>query len=237
METTPATNPKQDAATVALPPRSVATKALQSLQIGDTATIAADPGLVARIAAGMPGRHFTVTATPGATPGATVTRTRHPAGSLRQRLSEMRPGQTILVTDAPVDSVRSGCSAYARLTGATFRVTAHGPSEATVACLGTADQPPAPEALSRARYPFATTAIGQTFTLPAGKHSGLATIRASCSRYSSEDPARAFVARQNIDGSITVRCYAKGAKPARWVLDAEHAARQQAITEAQQEDA
>lgn len=92
---------------------------------------------------------------------------------------------------------------------------------------------------------------GDSFTVEAEHQPNLQSIKQLCSLYSErtaeeikaeggkppkdEDKPpylRRFIARGNVDGSITVRCYNREAMPPKWAMDKEHANLQEQITKA-----
>lgn len=148
--------------------------------------------------------------------------------STRARIAAMQPGDTLRF-DAKISTVRSTASQVSTGTGLRYTVRAEPAGGVAVWCRDEADAAagkartgPAP------RYPFDEQAPGTAFTVPAGEHAGIAAMRTQCARHGSR-MRLVFQARENINGSVTVRCWAIGGMPPKWAIDRDHAEVQEAI--------
>lgn len=141
------------------------------------------------------------------------------------RLVEMAIGDTITIDGPRVATVRSVASLLLkRDQPLRFTVTETGHDLCRVTRINLDDS----DRRAWGRYQFSHIGPGCEFTTPPGDHSGIEAMRSACA-YHGKARGLVFKARENIDGSITVRCYPEGGLPPKWAMDQEHARMQAAI--------
>ena len=212
------------AVTGSLNPAQVRAK-IAALQVGMAASFDGDPRVIRAHAAGIARAnraHFRITEEDGKTIVERVTAPDGPGAGLQATLTAMAVGQTIRLENVRVSSVRATASMAKRLTGDHFAVAAIADGVVHVS------RTEGTTRAGRRRYPFDNQHPGSAFTVPSGQHGGIDSLRVLCNRY-GEPRGLKFIARQNIDGSITVRCYHQGAIPPKWAQDKEHARMQELI--------
>ena len=205
---------------VALPYTTIVRHQLQALEVGESAVINYPVDRVRRASAGLRDRRFDLVAETRATTRATRIAW-EPGGYRRWMLSLERGGQAKRLDHIKISSIRATASELGEKTGDRFIVSKITETSVWVQRVEGSD------ADGRRLYRFKAQAIGDQFTVPAGDHSGLRAMHALCRHHSKG--GRVFLARENIDGSITVRCYAEGGLPPKWAVDAEHAKLQERI--------
>ena len=151
--------------------------------------------------------------------------------SVRARIKAMQDGDTLRLDEANLSAVRSTASQLSAGTGLRYTVKPDDAGGVAIWCRSKDDdqvEPAKARTGPAPRYPFADQAPGTSFTAPAGAHAGIAAMRTQCARHGAS-MKRVFQARENIDGSITVRCFAIGGMPPKWAVDRDHAQVQEAI--------
>lgn len=145
--------------------------------------------------------------------------------SISTRLSELAIGGSVTIEGPRVGTVRSVATTLFRNDKPMrFMVTETGRDT----CLVTRVELDGKRQQAWARYQFGSTEVGGQFTVPDGGHGGIESMRSACN-YHSRSRGLVFKARENTDGSITVRCYADGGLPPKWVMDRDHARLQEEI--------
>lgn len=145
--------------------------------------------------------------------------------TLTDRLLALEIGDTVTLTEVKVGNIRALASSLLRRSDPRrLSVSETGEGRCSVTRLDLSDE----GRRGWSRYQFSDCGPGEKFTVPANQHAGIQSLRSSCS-YHGKGRSLVFLARENIDGSITVRCYAHGATPPKWRIDADHARMQEDI--------
>jgi hypothetical protein len=145
--------------------------------------------------------------------------------TISAQLMELAMGQSTVISGPRVGTVRSVASALLKTaTPMRFSVIELKTDECRVSRIELS----AKDQRKWSRYRFGNIGPGGQFTLAQSEHSGIDSMRANCT-YHSKARGLVFRARENIDGSITIRCYAVGGMPPQWVIDKDHVATQERI--------
>lgn len=205
---------------VSLPYTTILRRQLEALSIGQTALIDQPIERVRRMCSGMRDRKFDLAYITNQATRATRIQW-EPGGYRSWMLSLERNAPPRRLDNINVASIRAAASALGEQVGDRFTVTKLGKASVHVSRTEGRDKD------GRRVYRFKALTQGDSFTAKKGEHSGLRSMHALCKHHSRD--GRVFLARENIDGSITVRCYAEGGTPPKWQIDGEHARLQSQI--------
>ena len=146
--------------------------------------------------------------------------------SVAKRLLEMTVGQSIDIKGPRVSTVRSTASQLSKIDQPRhYSVMEIGKDHSRIF----RGEPGATERNRWSRYQFGQIGPGGQFTLAQNEHTSIESMRALCT-YHGKKRRLVFQARENIDGSVTIRCYAVGGLPPKWAIDKDHARIQERIT-------
>jgi hypothetical protein len=213
-----------------LPLQAVVNRILREIKVGDAATIPAEhyPEVLVRRTVDRVTRTANTIYTVRAEGDQTIIE-RFPKPvrkvgeqSVRVQLIAMEPGQTILIEDAAVGTVRVVAATIKQYTGRRFTVHL-----VTNRITRVRELHPG-ENSGRQRYPLDTIDFMGSMHIAKGDHSGKLAMQ-SLARQKAKKLACQFDVHENIDGSLTVRRYAIGARPSKWAVDAAHQRVQDAI--------
>jgi len=202
-------------------------QAAKSLKVGESVSF---PHPESVVRAALPERWkrqeaaFTIRATPD---GTVVNRVQWVERlTMRDKIKGMAVGETTRLNDTQLPSVRSMASLISKETGLRYQCKLGPAGEVVVWCMA-GDAAPLKTG-PQPKFKFNQTGVGGTFTIAKDDHSGVASVRTACSTYGAKNNV-IYQARENIDGSITVRCYAIGGLPPKFIIEREHAALQEII--------